>query len=620
MSGAFDIAAVTGAWQRMLAAPDRPTPGAWWAEREPSLRRLCEEAWQVEVSSDQRRGLARDEAALLVDGLLAPVARGGGALDLAIGEGLGALSVGDRTLRLGYCSVGDHARERLGISAKTAQAMAQLSRELRERPLLREAVLRGEVSASKAKALLGVVFGENEASWVERARAETVRGLEKAVRAERGEDQAEEAWEKVCLPLSAAERAEVDQALALAGKVAGTMPPRPQRLEALAQEFLSEYPDPGDEAEGGEAGQEGGEDRCCSPGDGDAPGGETAGTTAAASHAGAAAAGPRQRCSPPPGRGFLSWPVEDWLEATKESLEEETRRWEALGVLDPVAAPRAGEDADPRALDLELRRLMGMRRRWDELLGHLGLVMKTFGLWRELGFASFDHYCQERLWMAPRTVEQRIWLERRFYHLPGLREALRSGRLSYEQARLVAREATPETLPDWVRRAEGMTVIALRRAVDREEERQMCARETLELLVAARVADLLAAAFRAARNKAGRWLSPGECLLELARHFEKTWQGVVDERSTPERRARRRDEFCQVPGCSRLATHAHHIVPVSRGGTDHPENLVGVCAAHHLHAIHRGWVRVSGRAPDRLVWELGEGREEGVALEGVVFA
>jgi len=595
MSEAFDIAAVTGAWERMLAAPERPTPGAWWAEQEPSLRRLSGEAWQIEVSSDQRRGLLRDEAALLVDRLLAPVARGRGALDVAIGEGLGALSVGDLTLRLGYCSIGDYAREKLGIPGRTAQGMAQLARELRERPLLREAVLRGEVSASKAKTLLKVSLGDNEASWVERARAETVRGLQAAVRAERGEDEAEEAWDKVCLPLSAGERAGVDEALDLAGKVAGTMPPRPQRLEAMAQEFLGVYPDPGDEADG-----EAGQDRCEEDGWSRAAGKGAPDGAASANAAGAA------RFSPPPDRGFLSWAVEDWLEAAKEALESETRRWEALGVLDPVAAPRAGEDADPRALDLELRRLVGMRRRWDELLGHLGLVMKSFGLWRELGFASFDHYCQERLWMAPRTVEQRVWLERRFYDLPGLREAMRSGRLSYEQARLVAAEATPETLPDWIRRAEGMTVIALRRAVDREGERQMCARETLELLVPVRVADLLAAAFRAVRKKAGRWLPPGECLLEMSRHFKETWQGVVDERSTPERRARRRDAYCQVPGCSRLADHAHHVIPLSQGGTDDPENLVGVCAAHHLHCIHRGWVRVSGRAPDRLVWELGE--------------
>ena len=31
-----------------------------------------------------------------------------------------------------------------------------------------------------------------------------------------------------------------------------------------------------------------------------------------------------------------------------------------------------------------------------------------------------------------------------------------------------------------------------------------------------------------------------------------------------------------------------------------------VCAAHHLHGLHLGFVRVRVRAPDDLVWELGE--------------
>src|SRR5207237_10776238 len=34
-------------------------------------------------------------------------------------------------------------------------------------------------------------------------------------------------------------------------------------------------------------------------------------------------------------------------------------------------------------------------------------------------------------------------------------------------------------------------------------------------------------------------------------------------------------------------------------------NLVSLCAAHHLHGVHLGYIRVRGRAPDRLRWELG---------------
>src|SRR5574342_1020215 len=241
------IAAMVDAWMKMVEAPRRRTAGAWQAEREPTLRQLEREGLLLEVNEGDWRGLLREEAALLVDRLLAPVARGRGALDLAIGEALGALSLGDRALRLGYASIGNYAREKLGLPPRTAQAMARLSRELHQTPLLRDAVLRGEVSASKAQAILRVIFGDNESAWVERARAETVRALEQAVRKERGEEEPEEAWDKVYLPLSAAERAVLDEALVLAGKVDGTLPPRAQRLEAMCQEFLSEYLDPAED-------------------------------------------------------------------------------------------------------------------------------------------------------------------------------------------------------------------------------------------------------------------------------------------------------------------------------------------------------------------------------------
>ncbi len=60
-----------------------------------------------------------------------------------------------------------------------------------------------------------------------------------------------------------------------------------------------------------------------------------------------------------------------------------------------------------------------------------------------------------------------------------------------------------------------------------------------------------------------------------------------------------------MPGCSRRAVHSHHIVPRSRGGSDDPENQVALCACHHLRGIHGGYIRVWGRAPGELVWEVG---------------
>ncbi len=496
----------------------------------------------------ERRSVLRAEAAERVDGLLARVARGRGALEVAMGEALAALAEGDRTLRLGYSGIGDYARERLGIAGRTAQAMARLARELRARPILREAVRRGEVSARKAQAVLPLARGEAEEEWVARARGETVRALEAAVRAAgtlQGADPAagrgptngagagpvdDEEWERICVPLPPEGRAKLDEAMALAGKLLGAAAPRWQRLEAICQEFIGA--NPGDEA-------------LCDD------------------------------------EEALHGPVADWLEAAKEGLEAETEIWAALEAVEPVAAP-AGPDEDvidPRALDGELRRLGAMQGRWDEVLGHLGMLMKMLGLWRELGFASFAHYSAERLGMAARTVEQRASLERRLHELPPLRRAMREGRVSYEKARLVAGCADDGSVAAWIERAERSTCVELKREIEAREETQTCARGKITLRVPRRVGLLLGAAFRAARRAAGRWLTPGECLERLAAHFIDTWKAALAERSTPHRKVLARDRgLCQVPGCSRPAAHAHHVIYRSARGGDEEANLTSVCA------------------------------------------
>jgi hypothetical protein len=50
----------------------------------------------------------------------------------------------------------DYAREILDVEERTAQAMAQLSRGLRSRPLLRAAVRSGEVTVRSALAVRGL--------------------------------------------------------------------------------------------------------------------------------------------------------------------------------------------------------------------------------------------------------------------------------------------------------------------------------------------------------------------------------------------------------------------------------------------------------------------------------
>src|SRR3954468_6204501 len=119
-------------------------------------------------------GCCGSEAGLLFDKLLSRCARGRGALDVAIGEGLAAMAVGDRVVRLGFSGIGDSSIQELGIARRTAQKRAQLARGLREHPELRAMVWTGDITPRKAEILLRSARADEE--WLARARKPRGRG------------------------------------------------------------------------------------------------------------------------------------------------------------------------------------------------------------------------------------------------------------------------------------------------------------------------------------------------------------------------------------------------------------------------------------------------------------
>jgi hypothetical protein len=89
-------------------------------------------------------------------------------------------------------------------------------------------------------------------------------------------------------------------------------------------------------------------------------------------------------------------------------------------------------------------------------------------------------------------------------------------------------------------------------------------------------------------------------------HCLDTWW-----RRTPrDQRVFARDAWrCTVPGCTSYRNlHAHHIRFRSAGGSDELENLTTLCAWHHQRGVHAGMLRIQGRAPGALVFELPLGR------------
>jgi hypothetical protein len=161
-----------------------------------------------------------------------------------------------------------------------------------------------------------------------------------------------------------------------------------------------------------------------------------------------------------------------------------------------------------------------------------------------------------------------------------------------------------------------------------EDERQMCApdvdvdaSETLAWEVPSEVASLFSALAATLRGRMytvlGRAPSQGEvfeAMLELAR---RSWTAREPGTRRPEslHPVMVRDGWrCAVPGCSsRSELHDHHIVFRSAGGSDSLDNRVTLCVFHHQRCVHEGRLRVAGRAPDRLVFELGV-RRGGVPL------
>jgi hypothetical protein len=551
------VAAIAAARSRETAPPSYPdrTSEAWL-----ELERRLELVTKAAATLGSRIPRVRDprfarQIAHGVDNLLHNIAAGCGALDLAVGDGLNALETGRRAMDLGYSNIGDYVREELGLNASTAAKKARLARKLRDRPLVREALRRGEITARKAEIIVPVAVSDKQMLWILRAKAETVRALRKAVRAKSDPD--DEEWHRLTAAVAPEQRPILDEGLRWGALVLGARSKKVERVEAWGQEYLGAHEPP--------------------------------------------------EARDPADDVFFSSDAD--AGALAEQLERESRQWADLAAAEPMMMPEFSGEIDPFRIDAELKGFMEMRNRWDDAFGHVALLLKRCRAWEDLHFGSFRQYCEERLGMAPRTVSQRVALERSLLRIPLLRQALREKRITYEKARVIARQIQDGhavAVRPLIAIAETLTCVELRERLEVEAEEQMCARGLFTVAMPPHIIDLLKDVFRAVRAEAKRWMSIGQCLLTMAAHFVQVWKAHVKEIRTARRRILARDRHrCQVPGCSRPAVHLHHIEFRAHGGSDDPANLISLCAAHHLFGIHDERMNVSGTAPDKLLWQFG---------------
>ena len=483
--------------------------------------------------------------ALMLDAALVRMARGRGAVDLALGETLVALFTGDRLVELGYARQVDYARERLGVAPRTMYAWTQLATVLAGRPVLRQGVVAGKVSPRKALTVMPVAVGDREEAWTAAAMSLTLSELERRVREAGAEPPDTFAVDTLMLRMTPGQQDRLDAAIGVAREVIGLGAPRWQCVEAICMEWLGAFGKFGDEGVAG-------------------LGPEVAGAI---------------------GRQL--------------SVVEEAGAREEL--------PR-----DASALDARALRLVRARRGFDEPLGRMLVELVTSKLWRFLGYRTLEEYCRERLGLSPRSVRQRVWMERRMRALPEIRAALASGRLGWSRALIVARDARPSDVVERIEEAVATTWQQLDRDSTALEDRQNRARGVRRLWGPEEALETLALAIGSAQALAesrGDRIGAGEALAVMADHFISVWKEVTRRQKVPKARREvllRHGGYCAVPGCSRAAEHDHHVAFRSRGGSDALANRTGLCPIHHLRGVHRGRLRITGRAGERLTFRFGD--------------
>ena len=468
--------------------------------------------------------------------------------------GLAAELVGRRLHEaLGYRVLGDYGRERLGVGARVLREWARVWRRREALPQLRAAVLAGEVGWTVARLVASLATRETEAACLDTIRGRTVRAVEAIARAFRaaghGQQSADEGAEPaadrvaVWLACTPREASLWSAAVELARRSSGEELPLWQCAEAIAAEAASAF-------------------GACDPGREPEP----------ESHAGA----DHGEAGEEPGERRRAFPELDWERRSGAF----PRRLAALA--------RDLASCSAREIDRRLRTVIAFLQTVDFETGSILRRMQLRGSFSELGFEGLERYAAERLDLSASTARRLVALARAERGAPEVARAFCDGRIHAFQARAIAEVACPESALAWVERARE---VSLRRL---EVEVGAVARD----VIAFRAPPEVAALFR-------RMLARAGSLEQLLAHAIDTWlrEGVEFEDYADFERDGWR---CTVPGCTaRRNLQSHHIRFRSAGGSDEPWNRTTLCAHHHQRGVHGGSVRISGLAPDGLLFELG---------------
>jgi hypothetical protein len=450
--------------------------------------------------------------------------------------------------KLGFRSLGDWSRERIGVGARAVSEWARVWRALKGLPRLRAAVLGGEVSWTVARKIVTLATPENEAECLETVRGRSVRAVEAMIEALRaaeepaGAPEAADDEERVCVRIECSARLATKWAAAveLARRASGEQLSVWEAAEAIAAEAASALGAP--EVE------------------------EDARDEKLPSRSRSTRRAESSEC----GLRAVRWP---WL------------RWDGpLGTQEAESVESDLGDAPPPELDRRFRAAIAFLQRVDFEIGRILRQILERGLYRELGFESFEDYVVERLDLSPRTARRLVRLARA---PEAVATAFREGRITLLAAEAILRGAPLD---------ETVTLRKLQEQVQPE----------IDFWAPPDVARL----FLAMVARVG--------LERLLDHAIATWIAMAQ----PGHEVFERDRWwCTAPACSaRRNLHRHHIVYRSHRGPDEPWNLTTLCAWHHHRGVHGTGLRIRGLAPDDLVFELPIGRFSSGDRKVAIFA
>ena len=587
-----------------------------------------------------------------VDRELVALSRGGGALRLALGDGLALLRRTGGAADLGFPDLGAYTLERLGRRRRWAEDTARVAEQLAALPLIRAALADGHLGWSMAELLAREATPETEVALLETALATTVRGMRAHLAAAKAEETVDESL--------APDPEPDDERRTLQVTVA--------RVTAWAYELTRRFL----AAQTGASSDDAVVEALLAE----------ALVTLQVRH-------PALKRELAASARATAWDQQRELTRRFDELTAEDRFHRDLpdpALVTTVARAVAAATAevappprDPSALDAHLRDLNTQLQRRDGRLGELARRLWGVDGWSHLGYASPAQYANERLGCSLAAIKARMTLDRRCDLLPEVARALDVGAVGFEAARLVSRVANRHTVRAWLDRAGVRTVKHLEEEVEAVEtiaraegaapyglappddetlnayldlERAMLDGTVAELLVsggqmsgddgsqstpafgtppepsqmsgAGRVplrlrlgAGIVAfwrdveAWFRAAGED-------GEFADFLIRTFWHEWLVQDPTARVAYQDVYERERFrCASPVCSNRDLTPHHLVFRSHGGGEERSNILGLCLRCHLDLLHQGRLRAAPPADD-VRWTLG--REGWLTVQGRTVA